>query len=290
MSKTGRVTVYSSEKNFKTGKGITSVSFEYSNNEEKLKKIDEIKKEQRKKNLEFRKKMKEYVSKNDNDLIITRQKFNVGNPKVKTGLVLKLDKNTGNTTLIVGSSKSGKSTTIMWLWEKYYNKKKFISTLFSPSAQIKLFKGRKNLLKTTEFGKKGQQYIEMQRYINQKCRNKYYFLNIFDDIIDVRFNRIINALILTYRNAKVSTIINLQYVNLLSKSARSNVNNVLFMHLNIDTDIEATIRDYLQSYFKQMGLTTISDMISFYRKMTKNHGIIYIHPSTEKITFHKLKI
>lgn len=288
--KTHRLTLYSSEKNFRTGKGTTTTSFPYYSESEKLAKIKTLKLANSEKNLAFRAKMKTYVGESGHDMIVSRQVMNIGNPKVERGLKLQMDPGTGNTTLIIGSSKAGKSTTMMWLWEKYYNKKRFISTLFSPSSHIKIFKRRKELIKADNFGESGKRYIEMERYINRKCKNKYWFINLFDDVIDVRFNRIINELILTYRNANVSTIINLQYVNLLGKSARSNVNNVIFQHLNTDADIETTIKAFLKSYLSQMGLTSMINMISFYRKMTKDYGIIYLHPISEKISFHKLRI
>lgn len=283
--KTHIVPLYSAEKNFKTMRGQTSKSFQYITEEEKIKKIKQIKEEQKEKNREFQEKLR---SRKDT-IIRETTTIKIPKPKVSSVIKLKLDRGTGNTTVVFGSSKSGKSTLIMHLWRKYYDKKRIISTLFSPSAHIKVFKER-SLIKSFDFGKDGEEYIKTQRYVNQKCKNKYQFLNMFDDIIDMRFNRIINDLILTYRNSKVSTIINIQYAKLLSMPSRSNVNNIIFMHLNTDEDIQNTIEALLQSTFKKRGLNTMNDMINFYRDMTEDHGFMYFNPSGRHLSFHKLKM
>lgn len=286
--KTHRISLYDSKKNFETGKGQTSRSFQYENEQEKEDKIKQIKELQKQKNKEFTINLKLRAS--DSNLIITNREHKIPKPKILGNIKLLLDRGTGNTTVIFGSSKSGKSTLMMYLYKKYYDRKNIISTLFSPSAHIKLFKKEKALIKSFDFGMDGEHYVKTQRYINQKTRNKYQFLNMFDDIIDVRFNRIINDLILTYRNSRISTIINIQYVKLLSMSARSNVNNIIFMHLNTHQDIKNTIEALLQSTLQKIGLKTVNDMINFYRKMTKDHGFMYFNPSSEQLTFHKLKI
>jgi len=283
MSKTGRVSVFSSEKNHKTGRGLTTKSFKYDNEDERKEKILEIQKNQKIKNLEFR----ENLKLNKDDIIRETIKLKKKKITVSNDIRLKLDKKTGNTTVLIGSSKSGKSTLMMHLWKKYYNSKKFISTLFSPSLHIELFK-EKSLIKSPRFGKEGDEYIQTQRYVNQKCKNKYSFLDMFDDITDMRFNKIINDLILTYRNSNVSTIINIQYVKLLSMSTRSNVNNVIFLHLNTDEDIKKTIDAFLGSQFKKIGYDKMIDMIQFYRDSTSNHGFIYFHPSTQSLSFHRI--
>lgn len=279
------MTVFDAEKNYKTGKPNTSKAFLYSTEEDKLEKIQKIKDEQKRKNREFKKKLSE--SKED----IIKVTSEIKKPKIyfRDDIRLKLDKGTGNTTVIIGSSKSGKSTLMMYLFEKYYNKNKIISTLFSPSLHIKIFK-KKGLIKSPKFGKEGDEYIQTQRYINQKTKNKYEFLDMFDDIIDLRFNKIIADLILTYRNSKVSTIINTQYAYLLAKSLRSNVNNVIFMHLNTDEDIQKTIDAFLKSQFNKLGYYKMADMIQFYRDITSNHGFMYFHPATQHFSFHRISL
>lgn len=290
MSKRHRVTIYDAEKHFKTRNGTTTKSFLYDTKEAKDEKIKEIKEQQKEKNKLFKESLKDFA-KREGTVIQKTTLSTFKLPKYRETVSLKLDRGTGNTVAIIASSKSGKSTLMMYLYDKYYNNKKYISTLFSPSYHIPLFKKGKLLIKSSSFLKLGSEYIQTQRYINQKCKNKYIFLNMFDDITDIAFDRIINNLILTYRNSNVSTIINTQYAKIISKKARSSMNNVIFMHLNQDEDIEETIRCFLKSmFFKKFGLTKKMEMIDLYRKLTENHGFMYFNPSSQSLTFHRLNL
>ena len=277
-----KLNLYSAEKNFNTGKGLTSKIVKYKNEEEKNEMIKILKKFQKEKNEKFKNNL------NDSDGYKTFQKviYKHINPKKTKAIKIKLDRNTGNTIVIIGSSKSGKSTLMMRIFEKYFNKKKNINTLFSNNAHISIFKGRKDLIKSDNFREKGEKYIKLQKYINSKCKNKYNFINYFDDILEMRYNKILNALIYTYRNSNMSSIINIQYDKLLNKGMRGNINNLFFMSLNTDEAVEAVIRSFLKSAFLKLGIKTMNDMIEFYKKQTLDHGFIYLHPATQTITFH----
>lgn len=210
--------------------------------------------------------------------------------RVLDKLNLKLDKGTGNTTYLLGSSKRGKSSLMMHIFKKYYNKKNFITTLFSINSQIPLYKSSKSLIKIDNFGHDAQRYIKMEQVANKKCKNKYNWANLIDDVIDIRQNTLINNMILTYRNSKISSVICLQYSNLLSKQSRSNINNVICFGFNTDEAIEVVIKIFLKGAFNKLGIRGLDEQIAFYRKMTMDHGFIYIHPESGTISFHKLSM
>ncbi len=210
--------------------------------------------------------------------------------KVLDKLNLKLDQGTGNTTYLLGSSKRGKSTLMMHIFRKHYNKKNFITTLFSINSQIPLYKSKKSLIKINNFGKDAQRYIKMEQVANKRCKNKYNWSNLIDDVIDIRDNRLINNMILTYRNSKISSVICLQYSNLLSKQSRSNINNICCFAFNTDEAIEVVIKTFLKGAFNKLGIRGLDEQIEFYRKMTMDHGFIYIHPESGMISFHKLSL
>lgn len=213
------------------------------------------------------------------------------NIRFKEDINLKLDRNTGNSTIILGSSKRGKSTVLMYLYEKYYaHDKNFISTLFSINAHIDLYKNHKNLLKCNTFNDKAETYVQMEKYINSKTDNKYKFVNMFDDIIDQKYNKLINEMVLTYRNSNLSTLMCLQYVYLASKMIRANVNNILiFGFNNYAVELDA-VKSYLKPYFVRMGLKTEEEQIDFFHHVTNNHGFFYLHPASDTISFHRLNI
>ncbi len=210
--------------------------------------------------------------------------------KIEKGLNLRLTPNSGNSCAILGSSQQGKTTILMWIYRKYYKKKSFITTLFSVNSQISAYKGEKNLLKCNTFDRKAQKYIKMEKFINNRTNNKYNFANLIDDVLNVRHNALINNLILTYRNSKISTCICMQYSNLLSKATRANFTNVIMFRFLSDESTEVIIKTFLRSSFNKMGIFGMDDQIKFYKKMTKNHQFLYYHPASDSLSFHKISI
>ena len=75
--------------------------------------------------------------------------------------------------------------------------------------------------------------------LGNKTNNAYEFLIMIDDCINLRFNSILNNLVLVLRNSNFSSIISIQYDKILSKQARSSVNNVICGGLNTDESIES---------------------------------------------------
>ena len=202
-------------------------------------------------------------------------KFNV-----EKGISLSLDPNTGNSTVILGSSKAGKSTVLMHLYKKYYEDT--ISILFSDNPQIKLYKDPK-LIKSFHFI---PQVIRDFHQINRKTKNKYDFTVLLDDIVNEKEDEMLRRLILSFRNSNISSIVSLQSPTLLNKSNRASVNNILFFRFNTDEMIEQTIKFYLSSHLPGR----MDDKIRQYKEMTKDHQFIYLNPRDNKISVHKISI
>lgn len=209
----------------------------------------------------------------------------------KTNVKLDLSKKTGTTMVCYGSSKRGKSTLMIHLWKKYFNCKDIISTLFSGNPHIKCYReaGTK-LLTAYGFSDLHAKYIMMQHYINCKTRNQYQFINLFDDIIDQKRSVIINKLVLTYRNANISMFICLQYIYLLSKQNRANVNHTFIFGMNSLEDIKGVLEICLGSYLTELGIIGIDNQISFFRQATTDHGFFHLDNITGKLTIHRLTI
>lgn len=204
---------------------------------------------------------------------------------------LRIDKNTGTTTCIFGSSKRGKSTLMMNIYDSFYsNNKDYISTLFSGSPQLKIYKGNKNLLISNGFVDKSTKYIKLLKYINMKTDNFYKFLILIDDIIDQKYSKVVNNMVLTYRNSNISMIMCLQYVYLLSKMNRANINNTIVFGSNNSEDERNNIETLLKPYFINLGFKTYIDQCNFYKYVTKDHGFIYIDNLKNTITFHRLNL
>jgi len=218
--------------------------------------------------------------------ILDTNEFNI---KI-TPFNLNLDYNTGNTLGLFGSGKQGKSSLLMYIYNKYYAQEKdYICTLFSINSHIKVYKADKKLLRCNSFTKEAEKYIKMQKYINSHTSNKYKFANFFDDVIDVKYKKILNEMILTYRNSNISTIISLQYPYLLSKQNRANLNGICLFQTNSSESIKDIIDTFLKHHFIKMGITHYNDMVNFYKKATENHSFIYINNLNDSISYHKLQ-
>lgn len=198
----------------------------------------------------------------------------------------------GDSILLIGSSKSGKSTVIMSLFRKYFNKKKYISTLFSVNSHIPIYKNSGDLIKVNKFVTESEKIIKDMKKINMESEpvNKWRYCILLDDIVEARYSRVLNNLLLTYRNSNFSSIISIQYAKLISKAARCSANNLLFFFQNLQEGIESVLRSFLGAEFSKLGVTKLTDQISLYRLLTRDHAFIYYHPMSGTLRRIKLKI
>lgn len=288
------VTMYDAEKKKNINKTIKRDNFK---NEKHLQNyIEEMKTQQRKKNRIYKEKHKmdkynEILRQDDEDEEEVKKQSNktIKNVTLNHMDNFILDKETGNTTVIFGSSKRGKSTRMIKIYKQFYEPdKNFISTLFTGNTQIPIYKSVKRLLISDGFNKRSEKYIQMQKYINMQTNNHYSFLNMFDDIIDIKYKTLINKLVLTYRNANISTIMCLQYAYLLSKQNRANVNNIIIFGCNSDEAIKDMIDTFLKSFFANVGITSFKDQYNFFKDVTHDYGFFYINNIKGKISVHRI--
>lgn len=196
---------------------------------------------------------------------------------------LRLDPGTGNTIALIASSKAGKTQLMMHIYDKYFTD--YVSVLFAQNAQLPQYK-QKNLVRSDEYLPK---IINLCRAINKVGKNKFDFLFMMDDMVHLKGEKNVTDLFLSLRNSNISSIISLQYLNLLSKACRGNVNNILAGAHNSDENILVLIKCYLSSWMKKMGITNEQDQILYYRQITANHGFILINPTHGEVSFVRLK-
>jgi hypothetical protein len=128
----------------------------------------------------------------------------------------------------------------------------------------------------------------MQKYINSNTKNRYRFVNLFDDVIDLKHKRLINNLVLSYRNANISSLICLQYPFLFSKMNRGNVNNIFIFACNNDAEIKDMIDIFLKGRFLNAGLVTLRDQINYFKEVTNNYGFFYLNNIHNVLTIHRI--
>ncbi len=231
---------------------------------------------------------------------------------VKTPFQLKLNGKTDTTTCcIIAASYAGGKTTLMMnnilpffygskhKWNKskeryddvdevYVSrpdgKQKYICTLFSTNTQIPMYEGYPDLIKVTGFKLPQQELIQSMQDIQVDTKNKYRFVVMFDDVINVRHTKIVSDLFCLLRNSEISTIMCLQYLKLLPPDCRTNVANMVFGKLATDAAIKQVLDEYLSSYFLEMGYPkNLHNML--YKELTKDYCWIHLHQATNEIFF-----
>lgn len=171
----------------------------------------------------------------------------------------------GCSILLLGSTRSGKSTLINYLFDKYF--KKHISILMSNSLQSEAYKPLKKHCVISDHYH--SEVIKELYQINHATDNHYMFMTIIDDVSHVRHDKQYQRLLTIYRNSRISAIVSAQALTMFDKNCRSNINFVLLGRLNSDTAIEGVIKEYLISYFPKN--INMAEKVTLYRQMTENH-------------------
>lgn len=204
------------------------------------------------------------------------------------------------TFVVYGSGMMGKSTLIMHLYDRYFaHDKDRITTLYTHSSHIDKYQNHNNLIIRKNFTEADKALIASHKGINEEGENRYKFLEVFDDIINIRGgigkggeDDLVSSLILYYRNSGVSTIISTQYEKLISKQNRSNVHSCAFFGFTNVRVVKELIESYLEPYFKEIlgNDATMTEMVELYQIATQDHGGIYLIPHERRIEFFKINI
>jgi hypothetical protein len=203
---------------------------------------------------------------------------------------LDMDDYSGQSIMMIGSTRSGKSYCLNYLMDQFYFPKenKFINILFSNSLQAPTydnFRDKKNVVTSDLY----QPEIIKECYqINKYTKNHYKINVILDDIVDKKFDKELLKMLTIYRNSRIGCIIVAQAVQIMNATGRTNINHVFLFKLNSDEQIEKVIKTYLLSFFPS-GLK-IADKIKKYKELTEDHHFIYINNLTGVTIRTKLNI
>ena len=185
---------------------------------------------------------------------------------------LKIDKSLGGCSFaIIGSTKSGKSYCMNYVVKELF--KKHITFLMSLTSHGHIYDPfRKEGIIAEKFC---PELIEEAFMINRRTNNEYDFLFVFDDLsLDGKNDKMMTKLLTTGRNVGCSAIISGQKATMLSATGRSNTNYVCLFYQNTDTEIEASIKSWLRSFFPR-GMS-MPDMVRIYRDMTQDHNFFLV--------------
>jgi len=223
----------------------------------------------------------------DDGASVETDKPNITGKPFKAGKIddLELPTNGGCSFLMIGSTRSGKSTAMLHIWEKFF--KKHITMLMTHSTQAEIYKPlAKAAVISPDFYR---ELITEPMTINRETENEYEFCLIFDDLAMTGKNDTEMTKLLTIgRNSNMSAIICGQRLQMLNPSGRANCNYVCLFRLNTDLAIKDVVETYLRSYFP-VG-TTVQEMCRIYKEVTSDHSFFFVNTLEDSISICKIKV
>jgi len=185
--------------------------------------------------------------------------------------------------LLMGSTRSGKTVMMNYLFENIFSK--HITILHTGSAQAAIYKPLKD--KVALASQYIPELLNESYKINKRTDNHYEFLHILDDCVTVKNDVELKKLLCIYRNSRISGLITGQSLTIFNNVTRGNINYVCLGYLNSDASVEQVIKAYLISYFPSR--MRLADKIKAYREMTKDHHFIIIDSIHGEVFRTKLK-
>jgi hypothetical protein len=198
---------------------------------------------------------------------------------------LEMPTNGGCSFLMIGSTRSGKSTAMLHIWEKYF--KKHITMLMTHSTQAEIYKPlAKAAVISPDFYR---ELVTEPMTVNRETKNEYEFCLIFDDLAMTGKNDTEMTKLLTIgRNSNMSAIICGQRLQMLNPSGRANCNYVCLFRLNTDLAIKDVVETYLRSYFP-VGMT-VQEMCRVYKEVTSDHSFFFVNTLMDEVSICKIKV
>jgi hypothetical protein len=191
-------------------------------------------------------------------------------PVLNIGALELPDSKFGCSLLFLGSTRSGKTTMMNYLFKRHFMK--HISVLMSNSLNSDAYDFLKKHCVTSDFY--FPEILKDFYKINHETKNHYEFMALIDDIPDRREDPEMKRLMTIYRNSRISCMISAQVATMLAKAARSNINYVFLGRMNSSSEAERNIKDFLQGHLP----TTLkmTEKIRLYKQLTDNYQWIVL--------------
>jgi hypothetical protein len=187
-------------------------------------------------------------------------------------LKMGLPESGGWSAVLIGASRSGKTTLLKYIMDHHIQKMLTFFTSLNDHAEI-----YKDLPKKTMICERYYPELIKDMYtLNHECENKYKSCFIFDDCIgyELKNSPMITKLFTIFRNANIRSVFSAQSPTLISPVGRSNANFIFLFKLNAAGDIERTIKDFLLPYLPTK--MSMVEKIHFYQKSTAEHNFFFI--------------
>ena len=198
-------------------------------------------------------------------------------------LKLNLPTNGGCSFLLLGSTRSGKSTAMIAIYEKFF--KKHITMLLTHSAHADIYKPlqQKAIVCQGFF----PELVNEPMKLNNATKNHYEFCLLFDDLSVSGKNDVDMVKLLTIgRNSNMSAIISAQRLQMLNATGRANTNYVCLFRLSTDSAIKDVVETYLRSYLP--STMTLQDCIRYYKEKTVDHHFFLVNTLNDEVSICKI--
>jgi len=192
--------------------------------------------------------------------------------------IFECEKESANTKVFLAPSFSGKTTLMVDELNKLVKRNKLEDydkiLLFTESTAATPLKRldpkvRKKMMIYDRFV---PQFVRVLKKINTVTNNRFRFLILMDDCIDLK-GGILIKLILTLRNVNISTVISIQYSKLLAKSQRQSIHDYYLINMHLE-DLEYLMSGFLAPHFRELfineGMGSREEIHKLnYRKLTE---------------------
>jgi hypothetical protein len=185
---------------------------------------------------------------------------------------LTLPTNGGVSYILLGASRSGKTTLMKYLIHKYAPKQFLFFTSFNDHADIYTDLPKRTMIMSEFY----PSIIKDFHTLNRTCKNKYKSIFVYDDAVGNKLKNDpqITKLLTIYRNSHMSSLFSAQSPTLVSPAGRSNGNYIFLFKLNASKEIELTVKDFLVSHLPTS--MRMSEKIQWFNNATADHHFLFI--------------
>jgi len=202
--------------------------------------------------------------------------FHLEMPPVETG---------GCSILMVGSGRSGKTTALKYIIDKYM--KKHCGVIFSNSSKAHAYKDFHYPLLPMSAAYIPE-LVNCAYRINKETKNHYPFLFVLDDVPLARNDKELMKTTTIYRNSGISLIHCAQSPNMISPTCRSNYTFFMLFHNNSSEQAENSCKFFLRGVLPSSW--KMNDKVAWLQKQTEDHHFILINNWTGEVMRCKIDI
>jgi hypothetical protein len=207
---------------------------------------------------------------------IPDKEFTLEMPPVETG---------GCSVLMCGSGRSGKTTALKHIIDKYF--KKHCGIIFSNSSKAHAYR-EMNYPLLPLCNAYIPELINSAYRINKETQNSFPFLFVLDDVPLARNDKELMKTTTIYRNSGVSLIHCAQSPNMISPTCRSNYTFFMLFHNNSSEQAENACKFFLRGRLPDKW--NMNQKVAWLQKATEDHHFILINNWTGEIMRCKINL